>query len=75
MGGTYPYGDGTLDPPVELLRGAFSFDAATNARDAVLDMVPLPNANFKVVVKNNTGQALAASGNTLTLERYSLEAS
>ena len=72
--GTYPYGDDTLDPDTGLLRGAFGFDAATTARYAVMEMVPIGPNDFHIVLKNNTGQALASSGNTLVMERYSLEA-
>jgi hypothetical protein len=72
--GTYPYGDGTLDPDTGLLVGAFGFDAATTARYSVMRMVQLPPSDFHVILKNNTGQTLAATLNTLVMERYSLEA-
>ena len=73
--GTYPYGSASLEPQAELIVGSFSFDAATDARYAVLRDVPLPPSDFHVVVKNNTGQALAATGNTLVMERHSIESS
>jgi hypothetical protein len=72
--GTYPYGSGTLDPPVQLLEGAFDFDEATTARYSTIRMVPLPPSDFHVVLKNNTDTTFASSGNTLVMERYSLEA-
>lgn len=73
--GTYPYGSASLEPQAELIVGSFSFDAATTARYAVLRDVPLPPSDFHVVVQNNTGQALASSGNTLVMERHSMESS
>ena len=51
----------------------FPLDAATTARTIVVPNVKLPNANFKAIVKNATGQAFAASGNTVTYERYAID--
>lgn len=73
--GTYPYGSASLEPQPELIVGSFSFDAATTARYAVLRDIPLPPSDFHVVVKNNTGQALAATANTIRMERHSIESS
>ena len=52
------YADGT---PV-----SFGLDAATTARVLTAAGVQIPNGNYKVGLLNETGQALAASGNTIT---------
>lgn len=46
-------------------------DAALAARRLVIEGIRLPNSDFKIALKNDTGQALAASGNTVKLARYS----
>jgi len=71
--GTYPYGSAALEPQAELIVGSFSFDAAVTARYAVLRDVPLSPSDFHLVVQNNTGQALGATGNTIVIERHSIE--
>jgi len=71
--GTYPYGSASLEPQPELIVGSFSFDAAVTARYAVLKDVPLPPSDFHIVAKNNTGEALGATGNTIVIERHSIE--
>jgi hypothetical protein len=45
-------------------------DAATAARTLVIPEVRLPNSDFKVLLANNTGQALASSGNTVKFSRW-----
>lgn len=48
-----------------------TLDAATTARSLTLDGVQLPNCSFKVGVLNESGQALAASGNSVFMSgRY-----
>lgn len=74
-GTNYPYGGDSLDPAANLFVGSFLFDAATNARYAVIRGVLLPPMDFHVIVINETGQALAGSGNTLTLRRYNTQSS
>src|SRR5690349_13230772 len=44
---------------------AFQFDAATTARTLTAQNLPIPPLKFKLYAWNKTGQALAASGNTL----------
>ena len=66
--GTYAYGSDSLDPSGNHYVGSFNFDAATTARVDVLTDVRLPNSDYHVLVQNNTGQAFAASGNTLKIE-------
>lgn len=71
--GTYPYGSASLEPQPELVVGSFTFDAATNARYAVLRDIPLPPSDYHIILKNNSGQALASSGNTLVVEAHDVE--
>lgn len=71
----YPYGGDSLDPAGNLLVGAFQLDAATSARYAVVRNIVLPPDDFHVLVINETGQAFAASGNTLYMRRYNMESS
>lgn len=73
VNGTYPYGDDALDPPAELLVWSFSFDAAVTARYAVSMPIMLPPTDFKVMIKNNTGQTLASSGNILSYEKHNIQ--
>lgn len=67
------YGD-TNEVTAEVI-AAFIFDAATTARRATLKDVPIPPGLFKLFVRNVTGQALAASGNTLKYRLHSVETS
>ena len=48
-------------------------DAALAARYLILEDVKLPPSDFKVVLKNDTGQALAASGNTVKYRTFGYE--
>lgn len=48
-------------------------DAALAARYLIIDRVRLPVGDFKVALKNNTGQTLASSGNTVKLRSYTVE--
>lgn len=71
----YPYGGDSLDPATNLLVGSFLFDAAVTARYAVIRNIVLPPGDFHVLVMNETGQNLAATGNTLYMRRYNMESS
>jgi hypothetical protein len=68
------YGSDSLDPPVQHRVGFFEFDAAVTARESIIRGVLLPPSDFHVLVINETGQAFAASGNTLDMERYNMQA-
>lgn len=74
-GGTdYDYGSDSLDPPLATLAAVLMLDAATTAR-VVTAMFPLPgDLQFcKLLVKNLTGQAFAASATTLKYCLYNIE--
>ncbi len=68
------YGATTDECAENYFAGAVSLDdAATDARYAILNEVRLPPGDFKVALRNGTGQSLAASGNTVKLRPYSVE--
>lgn len=74
-GGTdYDYGSDSLDPPLTTLVAVLPLDAATTAR-VVTAMFPLPGdlPYAKLLLKNSTGQAFAASASTLKYALYNLE--
>lgn len=48
-------------------------DGALAARYLIIDQVRLPVGDFKVALRNGTGQTLAASGNTVKLRAYTIE--
>jgi hypothetical protein len=52
---------------------SFPLDAATTARRLVAKQIDLPPGNFKLALSNATGQALANSGNTVKIRRYTDE--
>ena len=68
-GGT-TYAD--VNTSVAELVAVFPLDAATTARVAVRRGIPLSGGLFKLVALNGTGQAFAASGNTVRYRTYSL---
>jgi len=72
-GTNYCYGSDSDDPPATAYVGSFVLDAATAARYATLHNLPVPPLRFKLLLVNNTGQALAAAGNTLKYRLHSLE--
>jgi len=69
----FNYGDGTplVDPGTLIC--VFSLDAAATARYVVRTNIPIPPFDFKLMVVNKTGQAFAATGNTLKYRLYSHE--
>lgn len=71
-GSNYEFGGDALDPPAGSLVGIFTLDADTAARYVGLE-IPIPPCKFKILVMNETGQALAATGNTLKYRTYDYE--
>lgn len=52
------------------LLAVIGLDAATTARRRNVEHIVIPPLKFKLYVRNRTGQAFAASGNTLKYRRY-----
>lgn len=74
-GSNYTYGGDSQDPPENSWVGSMLFDATTTARYNHLRGIQLPPTDFKVLLINETGQALASTGNTLKWTKYNLQAS
>jgi hypothetical protein len=64
--------DDTNETTAELV-AVFQFDAATTARQATRRDIPVPPGLFKYFARNQTGQALAASGNLLEYRAHSVD--
>ena len=73
-GGTnYGYGDASTDPPANSLVAALPIDAAVTARYLTSMPFLMGPGHHKLVIENKTGQAFAASGNTLKYRVFSEE--
>lgn len=64
--------DAVNETTAELV-AVFHLDAATTARQLTRRDVPIPPGVFAYFVRNQTGQALAVSGNLLEYRAHSLE--
>ena len=62
--------DDTSNKAFTELLAVFPLDAATTARRLTKTNLPIPPIDFKMLVLNDTGQALAATGNTLKYRRH-----
>ena len=74
-GTNYPEGSASLTPQKALLVATFeSRNPSTTAVERlVVPGIPLPPRAFKLLLVNTSGQAYAASGNTLKIKRYKLQ--
>lgn len=62
--------DDTSNKAFSELLCVFPLDAATTARTLTKTNLPIPPIDFKLLVLNDTGQALAGTGNTLKFRRH-----
>ena len=72
-GTNYGYGDASVQPPASSLVAALPVDAAVTARRLTSKPFLVPPGKWKLVIENNTGYALAATGNTAGYRVYSEE--
>lgn len=69
-GTNYSYGSNSVDPSPANWLCSLAFDASTAARYVGVSELPIPPFEFKLLVMNETGNAFAASGNTLKYRTY-----
>lgn len=72
-GTSYGDGDASIAPPATALVGVFPIRAVTTAQRVHVRAVMMPPLNFKYVVTNKAGQAMAATGNTLKRLPYKVQ--
>lgn len=71
-GTNYVDGSSTVLPSPNLLVGTFLVRAVTTAQRVAIRKIELPPGLFKYLVRNQAGQAMAASGNTLKRRPYEM---
>ena len=73
-GTNYDDGSATVTPPITNYAGGFPLRAVTTAQKIALggplSLIWLPPLPFKILVKNNSGQAFPSSGSTVKLVPY-----
>lgn len=69
-GTNYEDGGTGVTPTAQCLLGRIPFRGATAAQIHSMRGIILPPTKFKILAINNTGVALASSGNTITMRRY-----
>jgi hypothetical protein len=67
------YGDATAECLENYRVGTYSLDDTATAARYITGRIQLPPVDYKVVLKNDTGQALAASGNTVKFREFGYE--
>lgn len=72
-GTNYADGSASVAPPMTSFAGSFPLRAVTTAQRIVLRHVLLPATDYKPLLDNQAGQAMAASGNTLKYRAYNAE--
>ena len=75
-GANYPDGHDASVTPAAIALVGVTVKATANGSGALrntINGIPLPPRQFKVVVKNISGQALAASANTVKIRKYKLQ--
>lgn len=72
-GTTYPDGDASNDPPANTKVASFPLKNNTSQQIVPFRRVPLPPGKFKYLIKNTAGQAMAATGNTLKRNSWSMQ--
>lgn len=66
----FTFGSDTIVPPPSSLLTTVTFDATTTARAVVVPRLWAAPVAFKLLFENQTGQALASSGNSLKYGLY-----
>lgn len=74
-GTNYADGSSSVNPSSAQYAGSFPVRAVATAQRLLLYNVALPPTDFKVLLINNAGQTMAASGNTLKLVMSAYEVS
>lgn len=69
----YDDGGDSTDPTLDHLVAVVAMREANSAHRSTARMIVLPPGYFKLLIKNATGAALNASGNTITHRVYGLE--
>ena len=69
----FSYGDSAFLLDAGTLIESFALDAAVTARIVVRTNIRIPPLDFKLILSNVSGQAFAATGNTLKYRIYSHE--
>lgn len=72
-GSNYPEGGGATAPAFGSYAASIPVRAVNTAQRLTIVNVALPAGLFKVVLTNNTGQAMSASGHVLKLAMHTLE--
>jgi hypothetical protein len=72
-GTNYADGGGSTVPSAASYAGSFAVRNSASAQRLVLEGIVLPPGDFKLLLINNSGQAMAASGNTLKMVAYAME--